>query len=152
MRKVLKITHSSKSGEIVSITAFCVILPLARRFKTQPNAEAGRDVVTREEHRNIIAFIDEAVRQDLASPPVDIEADAIIRALFVRNPEAAYRVTRLAMEQREALAQLKTELAEAKSGRGRNWYARLFTRPSRKRRNPRRDPDLSMLTQDARGG
>jgi len=106
--------------------------------------------VTREEHREIIAFIDEAVRQDPAAP-MDVEADAIIRALFVRNPEAAYRITRLAMVQREALARLKNELAEAKAGTGKNWFSRLLKKQSRKRRAVRRDPDLSMLSQDAPG-
>ncbi len=33
-----------------------------------------------------------------APGPLDVEADAIIRAFFVRNPDAAYRVTMLAME------------------------------------------------------
>jgi len=43
----------------------------------------------------IKAFIERAVAG--GQPDVDVEADAIIRALFKRNPEAAYRVTRLAM-------------------------------------------------------
>ncbi len=107
--------------------------------------------MTRDEHREIIAFIDEAVRPDRAAAPLDVEADAIIRALFVRNPEAAYRITRLAMGQRDALARLQTELAEVKASTGRTWFSRLFRKPNRKRRALRREPDLSMATQNASG-
>jgi len=51
--------------------------------------------VTLQEHQTILAFLDHA----LGGPqePLDIEADAIIRAYFKRNPDAAYRVTKLAM-------------------------------------------------------
>ncbi len=35
---------------------------------------------------------------------MDIEADAIIRALFKRNPDTAYRVTMLAMSLAAAMA------------------------------------------------
>lgn len=106
--------------------------------------------MTRDEHRNIIAFIEEAVRPHAAAAPIDVEADAIIRALFVRNSEAAYRVTALAMAQQKAMAQLKTELAEVKASIGRNWLLRLLRRQDRRRRTPRRDPDLSMVTQNVR--
>ncbi len=55
--------------------------------------------MNRDEQKAITRFIEGAVgRDDL---PMDVEADAIIRALFVRNPEAAYRVTMLAMAQFE---------------------------------------------------
>jgi hypothetical protein len=55
--------------------------------------------VTREEQKSITEFIGRAVNgaDGAPLPPMDIEADAIIRALFVRNPEAAYRVTMLAI-------------------------------------------------------
>jgi hypothetical protein len=51
--------------------------------------------VTREEHKAIIEFIERTVNG--VQPPMDVEADAIIRALFKRNPDAAYRITMLAM-------------------------------------------------------
>jgi hypothetical protein len=51
--------------------------------------------VTRDEHKAIIEFIERTVNG--AQPPMDVEADAIIRALFKRNPDAAYRITMLAM-------------------------------------------------------
>jgi hypothetical protein len=51
--------------------------------------------VTRDEHKAIIEFIERTVNG--VQPPMDIEADAIIRALFKRNPDAAYRITMLAM-------------------------------------------------------
>jgi hypothetical protein len=57
-------------------------------------AHKGR--VTREEHKDILEFIGQAVND--APGPLDVEADAIIRAQFVRNPDAAYRVTMLALE------------------------------------------------------
>ncbi len=108
--------------------------------------------MTRDEHRNIIAFIDGAVRQDgaVAQMPLDVEADAIIRALFVRNPEAPFRVTQLAMAQREEISKLRTELAEAKSTAARNWLFRLLNRPVRQQTARRLDPDLSMFPQNVR--
>ena len=39
---------------------------------------------------------------------MDLEADAIIRALFVRNPDAAYRITVLAMQLQEMLKNYQT--------------------------------------------
>ncbi len=51
--------------------------------------------MTRQEHLDIIAFIERTVGG--AQPPMDVEADAIIRALFKRNQDAAYRMTMLAM-------------------------------------------------------
>ncbi len=105
--------------------------------------------MTRDEHREIIAFIDEAVRQDDATAPLDVEADAIIRALFVRNPEAAYRVTKIAMAQRDELTALKAELADMYDEAGKNWLSRLL-KPSRPTRSRRLDPDFTMLPQDVR--
>ncbi len=51
--------------------------------------------MTRDEQKAITEFVDRAVSG--IQPPMDIEADAIIRALFARNPDAAYRITKLAM-------------------------------------------------------
>lgn len=50
-----------------------------------------------QEHKTILAFLDRLLRS-AAEDPLDLEADAIIRAYFKRNPEAAYRITRFAME------------------------------------------------------
>lgn len=58
--------------------------------------------------------------------PVDVEADAIIRAFFKRNPDAAYRVTKLAM----ALA-ARAQKPAAQNGappKPRNWLAALLER------------------------
>lgn len=49
-----------------------------------------------QEHKTILAFLDHMLHT-AADEPLDLEADAIIRAYFKRNPEAAYRITRLAM-------------------------------------------------------
>lgn len=49
-----------------------------------------------QEHKAILAFLDHMLRE-AAEEPLDVEADAIIRAYFKRNPEAAYRITRFAM-------------------------------------------------------
>lgn len=109
--------------------------------------------MTRDEHRNIIAFINAAVQPGDAQAvaPLDVEADAIIRALFVRNPDAAYRVTMLAMAQREELAALRAELVVANSETGKSWFSRLLQKAERPERTPRRDPELSMFPQNARG-
>jgi hypothetical protein len=111
-------------------------------------SKLGEDAVTREEHRNIIGFIDLATNPDsgLERLPLDVEADAIIRALFVRNPEAAYRVTVLAMAQAEELVQVKTDLLdERRSFRG-NWLSRLLGKPQSMVRDRCRDPRLQTLT------
>ena len=108
--------------------------------------------MTRDEHRDIIAFIAETVRQDDATEqaPLDVEADAIIRALFVRNPDAAYWVTKLAMAQRETVAQLKLELAEAKAQSSKHWLARWLKNQSRRQTRTRRDPNLAIFPQNVR--
>ncbi len=56
--------------------------------------------------------------------PLDVEADAIIRAYFKRNPDAAYRVTKMAM----TLAQ--TPLVEKERGapKRRRWLPMLRPR------------------------
>ena len=56
---------------------------------------------------------------------IDVEADAIIRAFFKRNPDAAYRVTKLAM----ALAAQPVERAvPSPAPKSRNWFAALLER------------------------
>jgi hypothetical protein len=119
-----------------------------RRTANFRQMECGRQVVTRDEHRDIIAFIDEAVRPDESGEPLDVEADAIIRALFVRNPEAAYRITKLAMAQRSELESLRTELADANEDAGKNWLSRLLKKQARQQRSRRLDPNFSMFPQD----
>jgi hypothetical protein len=66
--------------------------------------------VTRDEQKAITEFVDRAVGG--IQPPMDIEADAIIRALFARNPDAAYRITKLAM----ALSNAQLSPAERPTG------------------------------------
>ncbi len=70
--------------------------------------------MTLQEHKTILAFLDHA----LGGPqePLDVEADAIIRAYFKRNPDAAYRVTKLAM----SLLQLPL-LEEPRAPKRRRW-------------------------------
>lgn len=50
-----------------------------------------------QEHQSILSFLDNALHESVVEP-LDLEADAIIRAYFKRNPEAAYRITKLAMK------------------------------------------------------
>jgi hypothetical protein len=68
---------------------------------------------------------------------MDVEADAIIRALFVRNPDAAYRMTILAMSM--LLPPRIEEPVEAVRPKG--WLSGLF-----EKREPvlaRREPVIS---------
>lgn len=109
--------------------------------------------MTREEQKSITGFIEQAVKPNdsVHEMPLDVEADAIIRALFVRNPEAAYRMTMLAMAQAEELTGIKAELtAERKSFRG-NWLSRLLKKQDTAQRANRRDPRLSIFPQNIRG-
>jgi hypothetical protein len=69
----------------------------------------------------ILSFIDRATGGEQA--PVDVEAETIIRAYFKRNPEAAYRVTKLAM----ALA-AKLETAPPQQPQPKNWLLALIDR------------------------
>ncbi len=66
----------------------------------------------------ILSFIDRVVGGPQA--PIDVEADAIIRAFFKRYPDAAYRMTKLAMSLSE---QVEKEPARA---RPRGWLAGLI--------------------------
>jgi len=109
--------------------------------------------VTREEQKSITSFIELAVKPVTIAqkPPFDIEADAIIRALFVRNPEAAYRMTMLAMAQAEALTRIKAELDDERQSFRQNWLSRLLKKPDKLRRSQRRDPRLSLIPLNLRG-
>jgi len=93
--------------------------------------------LTRDEQKMITAFLHRAVHgaPGESLPPLDIEADAIIRALFVRNPEAAYRVTMLAISQARELDARAAELAETHARLSEGWFWRLF----------RKNPDIAPL-------
>jgi hypothetical protein len=92
--------------------------------------------LTRDEQKTITEFLHRAVHGAPGAPlpPLDIEADAIIRALFVRNPEAAYRITMLAIGQARELDAMRAALAETRARMSENWFRRLF------RRNPDTGP------------
>lgn len=86
-------------------------------------------LVTREEHQAILSFIGETVGGNLS--PIDVEADAIIRAYFKRNPDAAYRMTKLAMALAAQARQDQTcPTATARQKRHRHWLTTLFARSS----------------------
>ncbi len=76
--------------------------------------------VTREEHMSILSFLGRAMSGEQEA--VDVEADAIIRAFFKRNPDAAYHVTKLAM----ALAAQPQPCAAPQKSR--NWLTSLLER------------------------
>jgi hypothetical protein len=86
--------------------------------------------MNRDEQKQILALVDRAVNGTPASPvrPMDVEADAIIRALFVRNPEAAYRVTMLAIAQAQELEALQLAPAAPNQTVAQGFLARLFKR------------------------
>ena len=58
--------------------------------------------MTRDQQKSITEFV--ARTANVGDTELDVEADAIIRALFVRNPDAAYRMTMLAMAQEQELS------------------------------------------------
>jgi len=91
-------------------------------------------MVTREEQKQITEFVERAVKDQQA--PMDVEADAIIRALFVRNPDAAYRITMMAMAQQRELSSIPDTEDATEPRRG--WLAFLFER--RGANNVRREP------------
>ncbi len=74
--------------------------------------------VTRQEHSSILSFLDGVL--NAPAEPLDVEADAIIRAYFKRNPDIAYRLTRFAMGAAPAPAE--------PGHRRRLWLAPLFER------------------------
>ncbi len=83
--------------------------------------------MTREEHMDILAFFDRVMHS--ADAAVDVEADAIIRAMFKRNPDAAYHVTKLAMELAAQPAQASPQAATpTQTGKPRQWFASLLHR------------------------
>ncbi|MBB5372062.1 DUF2076 domain-containing protein [Acidocella aromatica] len=87
--------------------------------------------MTREEHMDILAFFDRVMNS--ADAAVDVEADAIIRAMFKRNPDAAYHVTKLAMTLAAQPALLSVQAsppasAPKQAGKPRQWFASLLHR------------------------
>jgi len=79
--------------------------------------------VTHEEHMSILAFLGRLMGG--GQEAIDVEADAIIRAFFKRNPDAAYRITKLAM----ALAvQPEQRTVQPQPPKSRNWFAALLER------------------------
>ena len=108
--------------------------------------------MTREQQKSITGFIEQVVKPESNAheAPLDVEADAIIRALFVRNPEAAYRITLLAMAQDEELKGIKAELAAQRNSFRGNWLSRLLKK-QHAARSLRRDPRLSVYPQNIRG-
>ncbi|MDR3521393.1 MAG: hypothetical protein P4L54_07240 [Acidocella sp.] len=83
--------------------------------------------MNRDEHKQIIEFIEHATAGSVVDGgPVDIEADAIIRALFVRNPDAAYRVTMLAMNQARELGRMRTQPESMAAPARKGLIARMF--------------------------
>ncbi len=81
--------------------------------------------MTHEEHMSILAFLGRLMGD--AQESVDIEADAIIRAFFKRNPDAAYHMTKLAMKLAAQPEQLAVQAVPVKS---RNWFTALLERRS----------------------
>ena len=79
--------------------------------------------MTREQHKAILALLEHSVEAD--QEPVDVEADAIIRAFFVRNPDAAYRVTMLALAGHEPAAAVETPV------RRRSWLSAMLEKRER---------------------
>jgi hypothetical protein len=72
---------------------------------------------------SILAFLGRLMGGQQES--VDVEADAIIRAFFKLNPDAAYRVTKLAMA---LAAQPEQMAAPAAPQKPRNWFSALLER------------------------
>lgn len=81
--------------------------------------------VTHEEHMSILDFLGRLMGGPQEA--VDIEADAIIRAFFKRNPDAAYRVTKLAMSLAADPEPRVVQPAPAPP-KSRNWFSALLER------------------------
>lgn len=88
--------------------------------------------VTHEEHMSILAFLGRLMdgsmeMRDMAFDvgAVDVEADAIIRAFFKRNPDAAYRMTKLAMA---LAARPEPPAAEPAPSKPRGWLTAWLER------------------------
>ncbi len=91
--------------------------------------------MTRDEQKLITTFVIAATAA--TEPELDVEADAIIRALFVRHPEAAYRITLLAMTQQASLAAVKPNAAVLPARGMQGWLAnrlKRFERQTRQRK------------------
>lgn len=71
----------------------------------------------------ILAFLDGL--SGSMQQPVDVEADAIIRAYFKRHPDSAYHVTKLAMTLSVPQA---PAVAPASPGKSRGWFSALLER------------------------
>ncbi len=88
--------------------------------------------MTLDEQKSITEFVTRSVT---VSQPLDVEADAIIRALFVRNPDAAYRITMLAMAQEARLNGQAGHVCappdQAKAARG--WLETVLKRDAKPR-------------------
>lgn len=86
--------------------------------------------MNRDEQKQILALIDRALNGTAASTirAMDVEADAIIRALFVRNPEAAYRVTMLAVSQAQEIEALQGALDAPDRTAAQGLLARFFSK------------------------
>jgi hypothetical protein len=95
--------------------------------------------MTRDQHLEILEFIDRTMGG--AQPPIDVEADAIIRALFKRNPDLAYRMTMLAMSLSPPAEVRPGGQGEAVDSPRRGWLAALFDK--RESATTRREPVLS---------
>lgn len=80
--------------------------------------------MTSEEHHSILRFVETIKSNEQA--PIDVEADAIIRALFVRNPDLAYRMTIYAM----AASAPQVQAVPSHRVRQRSWFSWLLRQPS----------------------
>jgi hypothetical protein len=78
--------------------------------------------VTREQHIAILGFLDSTLSGDLE--PLDVEADAIIRAYLKRHPDAAYYLTMRAM--RTAAVPEAAEVVAAPPQKP--WFLGIFER------------------------
>jgi len=75
----------------------------------------------------IIGFLDSTLSGDLA--PLDVEADAIIRAYLKRHPDAAYHLTMRAMSAVAAAAPKAEAGPEAAAPREqKSWLSGFFER------------------------
>jgi len=114
-------------------------------LRKAPGVYFWAGIMNRDEQKQILGFIERALAGEpgVPLPPMDLEADAIIRALFVRNPEAAYRITKLAMaleREVEALRVAASTGVETKmSGRLMWWFVR------RKAATTRRESQLPVM-------
>jgi len=70
----------------------------------------------------IIEFLDSTLSGDLA--PLDVEADAIIRAYLKRNPDTAYRLTMRAMTEAAAVAPPAAPVQRV----NKSWLSAIFER------------------------